>query len=435
MKNFIKITFFLTLFIIQYNCSSSNDESIPIIANPNLTTINPTSGPKETLVSINGENFGTNVNAIQVFFNDADAIIQTVTETKITAIVPLKAFTGLVKVIVNGTELVGPEFTYIITDILVNSLAGNDTAGDADATGTSASFKVPKGVAIDKQGNIYVADAFNHRIRKITPSGVVTTLAGSTAGDADGTGTTAQFNRPLGLTVDSQGNVYVADTNNQIIRKITPSGVVTTLAGSTAGFSNGTGSAAQFYTPIGLAIDSQGTIYVADSDNHKIRKITPNGEVNTFVGSSIGYADGTGTAAQFNSPTGITIDNQDNIYVADELNHKIRKITPSGVVTTLAGSTEGYADGTSSTAQFSRPARLTIDPQGNVYVADPFNHRIRKITPNGEVTTFAGSIQGYAEGIGTEAQFNYPGGLTIDSENSIYVADAFNHRVRKITQE
>ena len=234
---------------------------------------------------------------------------------------------------------------------------------------------------MDVLGNIYVADKNNHRIRQVSPNGVVRTSAGSTEGYADGIGTNAQFSFPAGIAVDAWGNIYVADTGNHRIRKISPNGVSTTLAGSTEGYADGIGTNARFNQPAGVAVDASGNVYVADKDNHCIRKISPDGEATILAGSTnSGYADGIGTNAQFSSPRGVAVDASGNVYVADTGNHRIRKISPNGVSTTLAGSTEGYADGIGTNAQFNNPAGVAVDASGNIYVADTGNNRIRKIT-------------------------------------------------------
>ncbi|MCF6212989.1 MAG: SMP-30/gluconolactonase/LRE family protein, partial [Flavobacteriaceae bacterium] len=318
----------------------------------------------------------------------------------------------------------------------VSTFAGDGTRAFLDGTGTAAQFDKSSGVALDASGNIYVADYFNHRVRKITPAGVVTTLAGSSlSGSTDGTGSGAKFVNPTDVAVDGSGNVYVCDRGASKIRKITPAGVVTTLAGSGAwGSTDGTGTAAKFFIPSGIAVDGSGTVYVADTNNHRIRKITPSGVVTTLAGSTSGFADGTGTAAQFNSPAGIAVDASGTVYVADSGNNRIRKITPSGVVTTFAGAGLGYADGIGTAALFSNPSSLTLDSSGNIYVADTNNSKIRKITPSGVVTTLAGTTSGYLDGIGTVAKFSVPKGVAINSLGEIYVADYNDGRIRKLTQ-
>ncbi|WP_310556161.1 NHL repeat-containing protein [Flavobacterium sp.] len=313
----------------------------------------------------------------------------------------------------------------------VSTLAGS-TQGFADGSGATAQFSSPTGVAIDASGNVYVADTGSHKIRKISPAGVVTTLAGSTQGFADGTSTTAQFDTPNGVAVDAFGNVYVADTENQKIRKISPTGSVTTLAGSTLGFAEGTSTVAQFHLPYSLAVDANGNVFVADIGNDRIRKINPFGVVTTFAGGTQGFADGTGTSAQFDRPFSVALDASGNMYVADRNNNKIRKISPGAVVTTLAGSTLGFADGSSATSRFYFPHGVAVDASGNVYVADRDNHSIRKISPTGVVSTLAGGTRGFADGIGTASQFDYPSSVAVDNSGNVYVADQFNNKIRKI---
>ncbi len=338
---------------------------------------------------------------------------------------------GLAGTIVNGSNGDG-EATVKCFRNLVTTLAGTGASGTTDGTNL-AEFSGPFGVAVDAAGNVYVADFFNHRIRKITAAGVVSTLAGSTYGYFDGIGAAAQFYGPRGVAVDAAGNVYVADSGNNRIRKITAAGEVTTLAGqSTAGTTDATGIAAQFNTPRGVAVDVVGNVYVADTGNHRIRKITPVGAVSTLAGSTGGYLDATGTAAQFNLPAGVAVDTAGNVYVADTENHRIRKITAAGVVTTLAGGLPGTTDATGTAAQFNTPTGVAVDTAGNLYVADYINHRIRKITPAGVVSTLAGSTLGYLDGIGAAAQLYGPLGVAVDAAGNLYVADFFNNRIRQI---
>ncbi len=326
---------------------------------------------------------------------------------------------------------------------VVTTLAGSaGVTGSTDGNGTAARFNKPYGIATNSAGNVYVADTFSGAIRSITPAGNVTTLAGLglVAGSADGTAGAASFNSPLGVGADSAGNVYVADTDNCTIRKITPAGAVTTLAGTPGviGSANGNGAAASFKYPYGVAADSAGNVYVADHGNSTIRKITPAGVVTTLAGTPgvTGNANATGAAASFNQPDGIATDSAGNVYVADTLNRLIRKITPAGVVTTLAGSgTWGSADGFGAAASFKSPSGIAADASGNLYVADFLAHTIRKITPAGMVSTFAGAdgVSGGTDGIGAAARFNSPSGIVADSMGNVYVADNGNNTIRKIT--
>ncbi len=332
------------------------------------------------------------------------------------------------------------------TPYTFTTLAGTAyVPGGVDGTGSAAQFNAPYGTAVDSSGNVYVADLGNNTIRKITPGGVVTTLAGTAGahGTADGTGAAARFNTPVGVAVDSSGNVFVSDEANETIRKITPSGVVTTLAGTpgVSGSQNGTGSAATFSSPAGIAVDGTGNIYVADQTDDTIRKVTQAGVVTSYAGTAntVGFTDGNATTvARFNSPYGVAVDGSGNVYVADTNNLIIRMITPAGVVSTLAGTAKvsGTANGTGPAAQFKAPVAVSVDGSGNVYVADDNGDAsIRKITSAGVVTTLAGKtgFTGYVDGTGTAAEFNGPWGVGVDGSGNVYVGDIGNNLIRKIS--
>jgi DNA-binding beta-propeller fold protein YncE len=318
----------------------------------------------------------------------------------------------------------------------VTTVAGS-TAGFAD--GSNGLFSSPKGISLSGS-NIYVADTGNNRIRMFVPGAtttvtqlIVTTLAGSTQGFLNAQGSNAQFYYPFGVAVDSAGIVYVADTYNNRIRKIDTSSNVTTLAGSTQGFLNGQGIAAQFYNPNGVAVDSAGIVYVADTQNNRIRKIDTASNVTTLAGSTLGFTNAQGTSAQFFTPLGIAIDSTGIVYVADQGNNRIRKIDTSSNVTTLAGSTSGFLNAQGTSAQFFTPTGIAIDSAGILYVTDTNNNRIRKIDTSSNVTTLAGgSTIGFADGQGTAARFNGPNAVAVDSAGIVYVADTYNSRIRKI---
>lgn len=324
---------------------------------------------------------------------------------------------------------------------VVTTLAGNTPFGYADGTGTAARFLYPQGVAVLPGGsNIVVIDSGNHCIRLVTyPGAVTTTLAGTTTpGFADGTGAAASFNNPIGAAVLPGGsNIVVADTGNSAIRLVTyPGGVVTTLAGNgSPGFADGTGAGAQFTYPYGVAVLSDGTIVVADTNNHCIRLVTSGGVVTTLAGNGIsGFADGIGTAASFNSPMGVAVLSNGDIVVADYGNNCIRLVTPTGIVVTLAGSGNyDFADGTGAAASFANPAGVTIHQTGNIVVTDMNNQRIRLVTLAGVVTTLAGNgTPAWVDGTGTNAYFWTPYGLAVLPNGSIVVGDTGNSRIRII---
>ncbi len=328
-------------------------------------------------------------------------------------------------------------------DQLVTVAGFSGVAGSTNGPAASASFNFPNGIAVDSAGNIYAADMSNNRIRKITPAGVVSTYAGSgISGSTNGPAGSARFNLPAGVATDASGNVYVADYGNSTIRKITPAGNVSTLAGH-AGNAGSTNSAigvfATFTNPADLAVDSSGNVFVADSGNNLIRKITSAGAVTTFAGSGVaGFADGTGTAAGFNAPGGIAVDVAGNVYVADQLNSLIRKITPSGVVTTLAGAagTIGSNDALiGSDARFSSPGDVVPDAAGNVYVVDCNNFTLREILVSGSVITVSGlaGTAGNSDGAGTAGRFVGAGSIAMDPSGNLVIADTTGNAIRRAT--
>ncbi|MCX7009811.1 MAG: hypothetical protein NTY53_21640, partial [Kiritimatiellaeota bacterium] len=323
----------------------------------------------------------------------------------------------------------GTNFTALfnLNQPAVSSMRFTTLAGTAGSAGSA-------------NGMIYVADPINHLIRQITSAGVVTTLAGTAgvAGSTNATGTAARFNTPNGVAVDGAGNVFVADTQNHLIRKISPAGVVTTVAGAgVAGSANGTGTVARFNTPYGIAVDGLGNLLVADTGNHTIRQITPDGTVSTLAGTAgvSGSADDTGAAARFYRPCSIAVDGLGHIFVADTFNHTLRIITAGGVVTTIAGlaGSAGSTDGTTSVARFNLPFGVTADHVGHVYIADSGNHTIREIDPAGAVSTLGGLAgnAGSADGEDATARFNGPGGVAANSAGNVFVADTYNHTIRQ----
>ena len=353
----------------------------------------------------------------------------------------------------------------------VTTLAGSArSAGSTDGSGSAARFSFPNGAAVDLGGNVYVADSSSNTIRRITPGGAVTTVAGSVGaiGDADGTGSAALFFDPWGVSVDPSGAIWVADCLNSTVRRMTPDGEVTTVAGlaRNEGSADGIGSSARFCHPNAVAADQAGNVYVADTPNNMIRRIAPGAVVTTLAGQTgrwpgIAWADATGVdetallenpgaessdaslsgfEGRLRYPMGVAVDGSGTVYAADTFRHVIRRVTPAGLVTTLAGTLDriGRADGVGSAAGFYKPAQLAMDDAGTLYVADSFNCSIRKISPDGLVSTLAGDpggLSGSSDGIGAAARFDFPQSVAVDRDRSVYVADAGNDTIRKITPD
>lgn len=322
---------------------------------------------------------------------------------------------------------------------VVSTFAGNGTAGYSDGSALGAMFNNPQGVVADSKGNVYVADSFNDDIREIS-GGNVSTIAGSqTLGYLDGPAAlSAEFYAPSGGAFDSKGNLYVADFGNNVIRKITPAGVVSTYAGTgQAGYQNGastsaslnstTDSLAIFNNPQGVTVDAAGNVFVADRGNNVIREILTNGRTKTIAGNAIkGFIDATDESAFFNQPTGVAVDSKDNVYVTDQGNSALRVVSSAGVVTTLVGNP-------AQSSLLGFPSAITADSQGNVYFTDELG-RVFEYTTGKVLYNLAGiyNVAGLVNGAGTTATFNYPQGIAVDASGNLYVADQYNNVIRKI---
>ena len=329
----------------------------------------------------------------------------------------------------------------------VKTVFGSGDAALAGGTGRLAAFNQPFGMCLDDKGNLYVADSANHCIRRILPGGVVSTFAGSAEkGTVDGPVHQARFNTPSGVLSDGKGNLYVCSYEENSIRVVGPDGTVRSLVKSREeGYRDGSLVEARLHSPRGLVFDSKGNLLVSDCWNHRIRKITSQGVVSTLAGggptgedAKATWHDGIGTEARFFAPCGLAIDNKDNLYVADAENHRIRKITPGAVVTTIAGSGAsgkeggGFADGPAAQSRLNTPTELAVTDDGVVYFSDTYGNRIRKITPGGIVSTVAGTgIAGYRDGPAEMAKMNWPRGIVLKG-NAILFADFNNHLVRSV---
>lgn len=368
-------------------------------------------------ISITGSGFSDKTAENIVTINDQPAIVTEATITSLSVKVPAKAGTGKIKVSVGAKSTVSTNnFTYDWV-YMVSTLTGD---------GTTTIFEQPTGLVADGAGNVYFADEYKNKVFKITPDGTLTTIAGSgTGGFKDGNGINAQFSGPTGVTLDANGNIYVADRSNRRIRKINPAGDVSTWAGD--------GSGTNLDLPTGLCFDGDGNMIVADQAKARVIKITPNPDgsrsFTTVAGSTQGYADGSATTAKFNWLIDVAVDGKGNIYVSDLGNNRIRKITPAGNVTTLFGDGEA--------ATLASPVGIDVDSKGNIYVADQGNGRIHKIVIAADNTvthsTIAGTgNSGYADGVGTKAQLSDPLGLAIDKNGNMYAGDGDKPRIRKI---
>ncbi|MEV8017279.1 RICIN domain-containing protein [Streptomyces sp. NPDC086554] len=332
---------------------------------------------------------------------------------------------------------------------VISTVAGTGVAGykGDNEPAVSAQLNSPYGVAVDSVGALYISEYSNHRIRKITTDGKISTVAGTgsagSRGD-DGPAALAQLNCPRALAVDSADSLYVADAGNHRIRKITADGQVSTVAGTgVAGFlgDGADATAARLKSPYGVAVDSTGVLYIADHGNQRVRKVTTDGKISTFAGNGSAGPGGDGgpaVSAQLKNPHGVAVDGAGNLYIADANNHRVRKVTVDGTISTVAGTgTAGFGgdDGPAASAQLNVPLAVVVDSTGTLYVSEYSNHRIRKITTDGTISTVAGTgTAGFGgdDGPAASAQLKHPRGLAVDCVDTLYITDRENHRVRKV---
>ena len=341
------------------------------------------------------------------------------------------------------------KLTRMGTEYIITTLAGTGDESDEDGDGdigdggpaSDAQLDAPRGVAVDEEGYVYVADTGNNRIRRIGPDGVITTIAGdeSTMG--------AQLSVPRGIAIDAGGNLYVADTGNNQVHRL-DDGILTTIAGAAGLGDGGPANNARLLEPKGIALLQDGTVYITDSGNNRVRKVDTEGVITTLAGTGEQGDGGPATEAQLYYPTGITVDSAGNVYISDSRNNRVRKVDTEGIITTFAGTGEEgpFEDkdeigdgGPATSARLRRPVGLAFDADGNLYVTDPGNSRIRRIDTEGMITTYAGSERSFSgdEGPAAEAQFSLPLGFEIDLDGNFYITDLYydRNRIRKIDTE
>jgi len=430
LNSYLLVACALSFYLFSCNKSSS-DPSQGTSTQLFVSAISPTSGTSDIIDTITGRGFSTTASGDRVLFNGTAATVINATDSQLIVKVPPAAGVGKVSVSVGQQSASGPVFTFTGDSMyVVSTLVGN--AGVSSITG----FFPP--ITSDSSGNLYLGQYT--KIVKVSATGTTSNfVGGDSAGSQDGTGASAGFHLITGLAIDHSGLLYVADRGSNEIRKVSPAGVVTTFAGSaTRGYVDATGTAAEFHFPYAITIDPTANVYVSDDVNYRIRRITPDAEVSTFIGSGVqGSADGTGSAASFNDIAGMSSDGAGNIYFIDDVYNTIRKVTPAGVTTRFAGGGTGYiTKGTVNDANlFAYPIALTIDKYDNIYVADYDNQVIRKISIFGNVSTIAGvpSRPGSTDGPGAQAQFYDPVAITVDAHGNIYVVDSKNNNIRKLT--
>ncbi len=431
--------FITCLAILFTTCRDSGTGAVVEKAEFKIEAVSPIQGKFGTEIIISGYGFSETPSENSITINGVSADVRSATTRFLKTVIPKGAGTGPVKVQVYGKTASGPSFIYKPT-IHVSTLAGSGELGFRDGEGAQARFNYPVGLELTKTGDLIVVDYWNHSIRAISPDGWVSTIAGDgQTGIRDGEGTDARFFRPIDVEIASDGSLLISDFGNHRIRHINPSGFVTTLAGTTEGYNDGLPNVAQFSFPAGIAVTEDDVLYVSDSGNNRIRRITTEGKVSTYAGSGeFGFENGYGQMAAFRFPFGMDVGNNERIFVADYGNNSIRLISSDDFVSTFSGNGEaGYQDDENDEAQFNAPYDVTVDKNNRIYVADFYNHRIRRISPKREVINIAGTGEpGLVNGDETQARFNGPIGLALNDQGTVlYVADHHNQVIRKITIE
>lgn len=422
------LSYFMLLFLIEA-CSPSD---IPLTeSNITLSSLSPLHGPAETIVTLKGSGFNSADPIDSVQFNGKTATIISRSDTTLSAKVARLSGTGSITVWRNGVSLSGLNFIYDTT-LIVSTIGGTGVEEFADGPAAVSKFRLPTGIVVDDAGNVFVADI--NVIRKITPDGIVSTFAGNPfdQGHIDGIGGAARFVEIRGMAIDSANNIYAADPSTNRIRKITPSAQVTTFAGTNnSGSVDGPVAIATLNQPYGLAVDQFNNVYVAEVVGRKIRKIS-NGIVSTIAGDgTFNGVDGPASSASFFNPSDVAIDGFGNLFVTELNGHRVRKIS-GGLVTTFAGTTTpGSQDGTGLNAKFSSLTGIITDKNNNIYVADNENNAIRKISQEAIVKRILGGGAGDVDGPHPFASFRGTYAVAIDKYGNFYITDYRNHKVRK----
>jgi len=440
MKTLKLVFCFWALLISTYNTGCKKDNTdISSGTNPLITGMQPLSGTKGTIVTVTGTNFSNDISNVSVYVNGKYAEVTSATLSEVQFIIPAKAGTGMVSVLVNGNGATGPVFNFIYTVTVYLFSGFSLQPGSADGGPANATFNAPLGIAIDQNDNLYIADELNHCIRKVTPLGNVSTFSGNgVAGHQDGSAAAARFNFPTDIAYDAiNGYFYVADKGNHCIRKINIAGDVFTVAGipGIAGYVDAPGLSARLNTPSGVAVKGElAAVFIADQGNHCIRKLDDVGVLTTYAGSSMpGQQDGVQGAAKFSAPADITWDTAGYLYVTDIVNHNVRRINQNQQVYTVGGSgVAGFQDGAAALSEFNNPIGV-IAQNNEAIVCDVLNQRLRSINTGNVVSLAGDGTAAFADGTGTQAKFNKPGGIVRNSIGDYFITDTGNNAIRRMT--